>query len=372
MPVPVPSSLRLRRWGADLFPATRAEAVRERRETAVTTTTMMVENDEGNFENDSPSPPTTWTLTVEYCTGCRWMLRASYLACELLTTFRNDAGLHGVVLVQRGPPSWPGGIFRVSAAPASSADDRTEQRILLWDRNVEKRFPESKELKQIVRDLVDPEKDLGHSDVKEKADGASGEKSDGGETAAAAALVAAEDCVECRENSGTGSGADAVAPAPTISDGDMDDSQDARQNNVVTVEYSSNDPVLNENWLYRANWYAQEILTMKDEIVDDSAKGVIPGGEMEVGSVALVPNRSEEGGVFCIRLNKNDVLYDRGNDSSSSFADAGEIKRRIRSAFAGDMTIDDDGGGGGTSSEDWEDDMDDDEAEEARRFFGVM
>jgi hypothetical protein len=37
--------------------------------------------------------------------------------------------------------------------------------VLLWDRKTEGGFPETKVLKQRVRDLIDPKKDLGHSDV---------------------------------------------------------------------------------------------------------------------------------------------------------------------------------------------------------------
>jgi hypothetical protein len=35
---------------------------------------------------------------------------------------------------------------------------------LLWDRKTEGGFPETKVLKQLVRDRIDPKKDLGHSD----------------------------------------------------------------------------------------------------------------------------------------------------------------------------------------------------------------
>ncbi|HEU4635218.1 MAG TPA: SelT/SelW/SelH family protein, partial [Edaphobacter sp.] len=35
---------------------------------------------------------------------------------------------------------------------------------VLWSRNVEQRFPEMKELKQLVRDRIAPGRDLGHSD----------------------------------------------------------------------------------------------------------------------------------------------------------------------------------------------------------------
>ena len=36
---------------------------------------------------------------------------------------------------------------------------------MLWDRKTEGRFPEAKELKQRVRDVIDPGKDLGHSEA---------------------------------------------------------------------------------------------------------------------------------------------------------------------------------------------------------------
>jgi selenoprotein W-related protein len=37
---------------------------------------------------------------------------------------------------------------------------------LLFSRATEKRFPEAAELKQLVRDRIAPERDLGHSDRK--------------------------------------------------------------------------------------------------------------------------------------------------------------------------------------------------------------
>ena len=37
---------------------------------------------------------------------------------------------------------------------------------LLWDRTSEGRFPEIKELKQLVRNRISPTRDLGHSDNK--------------------------------------------------------------------------------------------------------------------------------------------------------------------------------------------------------------
>ena len=37
----------------------------------------------------------------------------------------------------------------------------------IFSRKEQGRFPESKELKQLIRDRIDPEMDLGHSDKKE-------------------------------------------------------------------------------------------------------------------------------------------------------------------------------------------------------------
>lgn len=90
-------------------------------------------------------------IEIEYCPGCRWLLRAGWTAQELLTTF--EAELGAVTL----RPSDVGGTFRVSS------DDHT-----LWDRKEAGRFPEMKELKQRLRDYIAPERNLGHSDTEER------------------------------------------------------------------------------------------------------------------------------------------------------------------------------------------------------------
>jgi selenoprotein W-related protein len=85
-------------------------------------------------------------VEIVYCTQCRWLLRAAWMAQELLTTFSDEVGE-----VALAPGT--GGIFEVRVN-----DD------LVWSRADMGRFPEIKELKQIVRDRFVPEKDLGHSD----------------------------------------------------------------------------------------------------------------------------------------------------------------------------------------------------------------
>ena len=85
-------------------------------------------------------------VTITYCTQCQWLLRAGWMAQELLSTFADEIG--GVTLVPG-----TGGIFEVSVADA-----------LLWERKRDGGFPDIKVLKQLVRDRIAPERDLGHSD----------------------------------------------------------------------------------------------------------------------------------------------------------------------------------------------------------------
>ncbi|MGD9526181.1 SelT/SelW/SelH family protein [Pseudonocardia sp.] len=85
-------------------------------------------------------------LEIKYCTQCRWLLRAAWMAQELLMTF--EAELAEVALVPA-----TGGVFRISID-----DDQ------IWDRAEQGGFPELSRLKQLVRDRVAPERDLGHSD----------------------------------------------------------------------------------------------------------------------------------------------------------------------------------------------------------------
>ncbi|WP_149240249.1 SelT/SelW/SelH family protein [Dyadobacter sp. 32] len=87
------------------------------------------------------------TVVIEYCPKCGWLLRAAWMAQELLTTFTED--LRGVSLV----PSEVAGRYTIHLGDS-----------LLWDRKREGRFPEPKEIKKLIRDLIDPERNLGHND----------------------------------------------------------------------------------------------------------------------------------------------------------------------------------------------------------------
>ena len=85
-------------------------------------------------------------IDIHYCTGCRWLLRSAWMAQELLTTFEGDIdelSLH----------PGTGGIFEIHV---------NGKRI--WSRKDDGGFPEIKQLKQLVRDKIDPDRSLGHSD----------------------------------------------------------------------------------------------------------------------------------------------------------------------------------------------------------------
>jgi selenoprotein W-related protein len=85
-------------------------------------------------------------VTVTYCTQCNWLLRAAWVAQELLQTFATDLG--EVALVPG-----TGGVFRVAVG-----DD------VVWDRRTDGGFPDVVELKRRVRDRAAPHRELGHAD----------------------------------------------------------------------------------------------------------------------------------------------------------------------------------------------------------------
>ncbi|NUT50553.1 MAG: SelT/SelW/SelH family protein [Saccharothrix sp.] len=93
-------------------------------------------------------------LEIEYCTQCRWLLRAGWTAQELLTTFTTELG--EVALVPG-----TGGVFDVRLGGET-----------LWSRKEQGGFPELATLKQLVRDRVAPGRSLGHTDRKQDGSGA--------------------------------------------------------------------------------------------------------------------------------------------------------------------------------------------------------
>lgn len=89
-------------------------------------------------------------IEILYCTQCRWLLRAAWMAQELLTTFDQEIS---ELTLKPGT----GGIFEIRANGH-----------LIWSRKNQGGFPEITQLKQLVRDQIAPGRDLGHSDRKKQ------------------------------------------------------------------------------------------------------------------------------------------------------------------------------------------------------------
>lgn len=94
------------------------------------------------LQNPRPGP----RIVIVYCTQCQWLLRAGWMAQELLSTFGEDLA---EVALQPGT----GGVFRIEYDGEP-----------IWERKRDGGFPDAKTLKQLVRDRMDPGRDLGHID----------------------------------------------------------------------------------------------------------------------------------------------------------------------------------------------------------------
>ena len=85
-------------------------------------------------------------IEIAYCTQCRWLLRAAWMAQELLSTFEGEIA---ELVLRPGT----GGVFEVHA-----------DGVRIWSRSEDGGFPDIAELKRRVRDAIAPERALGHVD----------------------------------------------------------------------------------------------------------------------------------------------------------------------------------------------------------------
>jgi len=101
-------------------------------------------------QSTATSTPRTPRISIEYCVQCRWMLRATWLSQELLTTFGDIIGEIALI---------PGksAVFQIKVGDE-----------LVWDRKRDGGFPEVKDAKQRIRDIIAPDMSLGHSDTPTK------------------------------------------------------------------------------------------------------------------------------------------------------------------------------------------------------------
>ncbi|KAG9189688.1 hypothetical protein G6011_06556 [Alternaria panax] len=130
----------------------------------------------------------------------RHRLTSDQFGQELLSTFGLQIGEIALI-----PAT--GGLFTVELTympPAEKGQSIEAKKVLLWDRKTQGGFPETKVLKQLVRDHVDPNRDLGHSDKhgKKKEEKTESEaKKEQGQTSEGAEVKRNPDgsvCEDCR------------------------------------------------------------------------------------------------------------------------------------------------------------------------------
>lgn len=100
-------------------------------------------------------------VSILYCIKCNWVLRASWYQQELLQTFTAKASTaeEAVIRSVTLTPSYVPGTFKVFVKRATG-----EGWVIVWDRKANGGFPEAKVLKQVIRNELSPETNLGHSD----------------------------------------------------------------------------------------------------------------------------------------------------------------------------------------------------------------
>lgn len=83
-------------------------------------------------------------IEIEYCTQCRFLLRAAWLAQELLTSFEKELGEVAIV-----PGS--GGILEVRLDGEVIASNRDHGPL-----------PDAAQVKRLIRDKIAPDRQIGH------------------------------------------------------------------------------------------------------------------------------------------------------------------------------------------------------------------
>jgi selT/selW/selH selenoprotein domain len=83
-------------------------------------------------------------IEITYCTKCRFLLRAAWMAEELLTTFGAELG---EVALRPGS----GGIFEVALDGTVVASNRDHAPM-----------PDPADVKRAIRDRISPERKIGH------------------------------------------------------------------------------------------------------------------------------------------------------------------------------------------------------------------
>lgn len=94
-------------------------------------------------------------ITIVFCEGCKWGLRAGWYAQELFSTFN---GKIGSIELKVGCS----GDFKVLVLDKKF---QPPQEALIWCRKRDEGFPEASDLKRRIRDCIALEQSLGHCEI---------------------------------------------------------------------------------------------------------------------------------------------------------------------------------------------------------------
>lgn len=127
-------------------------------------------------------------IKISYCIKCKWSLRAVWYLQEILQTFTNNPKypeyhIPEISLI----PSLVPGTFKIELYKTADEILGRNAPYLLWERKRDDGFPDSKILKQKIRDLLFPGGELGHIDAHDN------EKPD------VAVVTSTEECIECNQ-----------------------------------------------------------------------------------------------------------------------------------------------------------------------------
>lgn len=88
-----------------------------------------------------------YEIEIQFCTQCRWLPRASWMMQEILMTFQDE-----ILSVTLTPKS--GGIFEIFL-------DKEK----IYSRSDFGGFLDIKDIKKLIRDKINPGKNLGHTET---------------------------------------------------------------------------------------------------------------------------------------------------------------------------------------------------------------
>ena len=225
--------------------------------------------------------PPSCQVVIEYCTGCRWMLKSFWYAQELLSTFSKTDGLDAVTVLPSTDDKT--GIFVVRLVESSTDLDEEEKEdgekrkmmMELWDRNTMSGFPQPKDIKQKIRDVIDPNKYLGHSDTQENKTQQQQRPQGEQETSK---VKMSNEVIDLSSSSSTSSSSSSLSSGSSLPVIKLD--PEYTPSPSVTITYCTGC-----QWLLRAANLGQELLTTFND--------------GQIGSVTLVPSRPPaRGGQF--------------------------------------------------------------------------